>query len=62
MCFCGRIGGTSVGTAGIKEVMNTLVQSFEEQEECPGHQDPISVVNVKAFLWASKDLYKPVGQ
>jgi hypothetical protein len=62
MCFCGRIGGRSVGTVGIKEVMTTLVQSFEEQEECLGHQDHISVVNVKASKWASKDLYKPVGQ
>src|SRR5213079_1926075 len=45
LCFCGRISGTSIGTIGIKEVINTLVQSFGEEEQCRGHTSTISVVN-----------------
>lgn len=60
MCFCDRIGGISIGTVGVKEVMQTLALSFEVLGECPGHQNPGAVVNT-ASLWAAKRIYKPVG-
>ncbi len=61
MCFCGRIGGMSVGVVGIKEVMYTLALSLAERGECRGHPNPSAVVNITASTWAAKTIYKPVG-
>lgn len=59
--FNGRIGGRSIGTAGIKDAMITLVLS-QGQENCSGHQSMIKVVNITASKWVAKRHHKPVGQ
>jgi hypothetical protein len=60
--FQGRIGGRSIGTAGIKDTMITLVASREGRESCPGHQESVKVVNIAASRWIERKNYKPVGQ
>lgn len=59
--FNGRIGGRSIGTAGIKDAMITLVLS-QGQENCSGHESMIKVVNITASKWVAKKIHKPVGQ
>jgi hypothetical protein len=57
----GRVEGRSIGTAGIKDAMITLVLS-QGQENCSGHERMIKVVNITASKWVAKKIYKPVGQ
>jgi hypothetical protein len=59
--FNGRIGGRSIGTAGIKDAIVTLVSS-QGQENCSGHERMIKVVNITASKWVARKIYKPVGQ
>ncbi|GIK00896.1 hypothetical protein Aspvir_004925 [Aspergillus viridinutans] len=60
--FHGRIGGRSIGTAGVKDAMITIVSSLKGQENCPGHEASTKVVNIIASRWAARKYNKPVGQ
>lgn len=59
--FNGRVDGRSIGTAGIKDAMVTLVLS-QGQENCSGHERMIKVVNITASKWVAEKFYKPVAQ
>jgi hypothetical protein len=58
--FVARLRGTVVGTVGINNVLRTLLYSLDEPFLCPGHSNPLKVVNCKASAWVANRHSKPV--
>ena len=59
LCFTARIGGSIVGTASISSVMHSLFLSRVEPKDCPGHDNPAQVFNIKTSIWAQDPYSKP---
>jgi hypothetical protein len=60
LVLSGRIAGAFVGSVSVEQVMGTLINSFNREEACPGHDEQLCVAHVTASRWAEK-IEKPVG-
>lgn len=61
ICFCGRVNGDSVGMVSILSVIQTLIVSLDESEQCTGHAktDSETVYNVQTSNWCEHKNQKP---
>jgi hypothetical protein len=74
LCFIARVEGAIAGTAGVADVLRTLLlsrtvgasdqQQQQQQQQCPVHTAPsaLQVLNVKPSWWARDRYAKPVAK
>ncbi|KAI4232180.1 MAG: hypothetical protein L6R40_007495 [Gallowayella cf. fulva] len=62
ICFVAWLGGSVAGTVGIEDVMSALLLSRENRQTCPGHDNPMHFINVKASVWARDPYSKPANK
>lgn len=62
ICFTAWLHGSIAGSVGILDVLNALLKSRVEPNQCPGHDKVAQVVNIKPSIWSADVFSKPMSK